>query len=101
MVGYLDEKQTKVWNGNQPNQNYFFGFVGNMMPQEDSQDDKELIEARMAAEKALRVLPARRNGNPNVLEPVAPAVPGAAQVVPRKKAAVVPGRKKAERRPRP
>ncbi len=95
VVGYLDAKQMEVWHGNQPNQNYFFGFVGNMMPQEDPQDDKELIEARVAAERAQPMLPGRRNGIPNVLVPAAPAVPGAAKVVPRKKAAVVPGKKAA------
>jgi hypothetical protein len=48
---HLDERQRRIWRGSQQNQSFFFGFVGNMLPNEDADDDKELIEARKAAEK--------------------------------------------------
>jgi hypothetical protein len=51
---YLDERQTRVWHGARPNQSFFFGFVGNMLPNDESDDDKELIEARKAAEKDMQ-----------------------------------------------
>lgn len=79
IVPHLDEKQKDVWRGTRTNQNYFFGFVGNMMPQEDAQDDRDLIEARQAAEREMPMLPGRQlpGVKPIVVAPVAPAPPAA------------------------
>ena len=76
VVPHLDETQALVWHGSHPNQNNFFGFVGNMMPQEDPREDRELIEARLATERSQPMLPGHRPGIPNVVvQPVAPAPP--------------------------
>jgi hypothetical protein len=75
VVPHLDEAQARIWRGNAPNQNYFFGFVGNMMPQEDPREDKELIDARLATERDQPPLaPVVRRG----MAVPAPAPPAAA-----------------------
>jgi hypothetical protein len=51
IVPHLDPKQRDIWHGSRSNQSFFFGFVGNMLPEEDPQEDKELIAARLEAEK--------------------------------------------------
>ena len=84
---HLDDKQKEIWHGARQNQNFFFGFVGNMLPNEDPAEDKELIDARLTAEKDLPPQPQNviRGGMVVVPAPVArPAVP-AAKAVPAKK----------------
>jgi hypothetical protein len=51
VVPHLDPKQRDIWHGQRSNQSFFFGFVGNMLPEEDPQEDRELVEARVEAEK--------------------------------------------------
>jgi hypothetical protein len=84
---HLDAKQKEIWHGARQNQNVFFGFVGNMLPNEDPSEDKELVDARMAAEKDQPPMPQNviRGGVMVAPAPAArPAVP-AAKAVPAKK----------------
>jgi hypothetical protein len=80
VVPYLDAKQKDVWNGTRNNQNYFFGFVGNMLPDEDPKEDKELVEAR---EDTVKRHPAPAGGPAGNGFIVAPA-PAAVRLAPAK-----------------
>ena len=86
---YLDAKQKEIWHGARQNQNFFFGFVGNMLPNEDPAEDKELVEARMAADKDQPPLP-QNAVNGRVMLAVPPAAvravaPAAVKAMPAKK----------------
>lgn len=88
---HLDERQRRIWHASQQNQSFFFGFVGNMLPNEDAEDDKELIEARKEAEKdqpqqgaAVEKMAAPANAIIRRVAPAAPAPPAAVKAVPKK-----------------
>ena len=94
VVPHLDPKQRDIWHGQRSNQSFFFGFVGNMLPQEDAQEDKELVEARVEAEK--------ENPPPNAVNGVirrvmaapAGAMPAAKVAAPAPAVRVAPAQKK-------
>ncbi len=87
VVPHLDPKQRDIWHGQRSNQSFFFGFVGNMLPEEDPKEDKELVEARVEAEKenppanAVNAVMQRVMAVPAAPVPVAPAAKVAAPAV--------------------
>jgi hypothetical protein len=90
VVPHLDPKQRDIWQGQRSNQSFFFGFVGNMLPEEDPQEDKELIEARVEAEKENpppNAANAAAKAMRRVMMAPAPAVPAAKVAAPAVKAA--------------
>ncbi len=94
---YLDPKQRDIWNGTRSNQSFFFGFVGNMLPQEDPQEDRELVDARVEAEKENP--PANAANLPGaimrrVMAAPALAVPAAKVAAPAPAVKVAPAQKK-------
>ncbi|HEY2156246.1 MAG TPA: hypothetical protein VGH33_11490 [Isosphaeraceae bacterium] len=94
VVPSLDPKQRDIWHGQRSNQSFFFGFVGNMLPEEDPQEDKELIAARVEAERENPPPNAVKAAIRRVIGAPAGAMPAAKVAAPAPAVKVAPAQKK-------